>query len=410
MNRDQSRQSLLDLTVADLAERCPEALQVLAANGCGAVIEPENLGRYGPILRLGTLLRSQGINRELFFDQLYMLRAQDASGSEFSVGSSNLNLFALLPCPLKVPLEEAFLAFYGRLPDTRRAALSFSIEGNANTQLDYADYAEHFQTLDEMPDIIITPGFNSFFHRHFVERFIKSSQFQNVNGYPGDSQLAPLGIVDPEGHYTMLAMNLLVLVADHDRLGDRAVPRRWSDLLEPEFADSIAIRGNKDGTFCETLLLTIYKDFGAEGLAKLGRNVRYGWHPSQMVKAAVSGGDGAPAVSVMPLFFANTLKGRGKVSIVWPEDGALVSPVTMLVKKEKREDLQYVLDFLAGPEVARICAGAFFPAVHPEVDNRLPENAAFKWIGWDYVKKNDLKALINDCNDVFQRAFLEDSP
>jgi ABC-type Fe3+ transport system substrate-binding protein len=407
---DESRESLLDLTVADLALRCPEALQVLAANGCGAVVEPENLSIYGPILRLSTLLRSQRIDPELFFSQLSVARTAELAGAKTAAVSANLNLFALLPCPLKVPLEEAFLAFLSRLPASRRAALTFSIEGNANTQLDYADYADHFQSLDEMPDIIITPGFNSFFHRLFVTRFIDTSLFQNVNGYAGDPQLAPLGIIDPEGHYTMLAMNLLVLVANHQRLGSRAVPRRWADLLQPEFADSIAIRGNKDGTFCETLLLTIYKDFGAQGLAQLGRNVRYGWHPSQMVKAAMTGGEDAPAVSVMPLFFANTMKGRGNVSVIWPEDGALVSPVTMLVKKEKREALQEVVDFLAGPEVARICAGAFFPSVHPEVDNRLPENAAFKWIGWDYVKNNDLKTLIAQTNDTFQRAFLEVRP
>ena len=176
-----------------------------------------------------------------------------------------LNLFALLPCPLKVPLEAAFNGFLATLQKEQRDNLTFCIEGNANTQIDYADYADHIESLSEMPDIIITPGFNSFFYPHFVERFIKTGQFTSVTAFAGDRHLEALGITDPEGHYTMLAMNLLVLVVDNTRLGDRSVPQCWADLLKPEYAKSIAIRGNRDGSFCETLLLSLYKDFSSTG-------------------------------------------------------------------------------------------------------------------------------------------------
>ena len=154
----------------------------------------------------------------------------------------------------------------------------------------------------------------------------------------------------------------------------------------------------------------LHKDFGSDGLSCLGRNVAWGWHPSQMVKAAGSGREDTPAISVMPLFFANTIKNRDNVSIIWPTDGALVSPVTMLIKADKRQELLFLIDFLNGSEVAAICAGAAFPAVHPDVDNQLPDNATFKWIGWDYVKNNDLKALISDTNTAFLRAFHGESP
>lgn len=323
---------------------------------------------------------------------------------------SALNLFALLPCPLKVPLEEAFHGFLASLEEEQRATLTYCIEGNANAQIDYAEYSDHVETLEEMPDIIITPGFNSFFHPHFVNRFIKTGQFASVNLFAGDRHLAPMGVTDPDGHYTMLAMNLLVPVVDHGRLGNRQMPKSWADLLEPEYAKSIAIRGNHEGTFCETLLLSLYKDFGPSGLERLGKNVAWGWHPSQMAKAAGSGRDDTPAISVMPLFFANNIKNSANVSIIWPEDGALVSPVSMLVKADKRVELRHLIDFLTGPEVARICAGAAFPALHPEVDNGLPDHAVFKWIGWNYVKNNDLKALIAQTNTAFLRAFHGEAP
>ena len=406
--------TLLDLTVREAIDQYPEILPVFKANGLGKFAEDEICATLGAAVRLRTALRAAGINADLFSrmldDVIAAARSHADSHSALIPVQDNLNLFALLPCPLKVPLEEAFNGFLATLTAEQRASLTFCIEGNANSQIDYADYADHFETLAEMPDIIITPGFNSFFHPHFVERFIKTGRFASVNSFAGDRHLAAMGITDPDGHYTMLAMNLLVLVVDHTRLGSRHVPQNWADLLKPEYGKSIAIRGNRDGTFCETLLLSLYKDFGADGLSRLGRNVAWGWHPSQMVKSAGSGREDTPAISAMPLFFANNIKNREKVSIIWPADGALVSPVTMLVKADKREGLRYLLDFLAGPEVAAICAGAAFPDVHPEVNNRLPDNAAFKWIGWDYVKSHDLKALIADTNAAFVRAFHGETP
>jgi len=406
--------SLLDLTVREVVDLHPETLPVFAANGLELFTDEETLATFGAAVRLRTALKAAGINGDLFCGLLNeaVAAALPRSGSLPSAAREhhNLNLFALLPCPLKVPLEQAFLDFLDSLPEQQRAGLSFCIEGNANTLIDYADYADHFETLTDMPDIIITPGFNSFFHTHFVERFIKTGQFASVNLFDGDRHLAGLGITDPDANYTMLAMNLLVLVVDHSRLGNRPVPQSWGDLLKPEYERSIAIRGNRDGSFCETFLMSLHKDFGSDGLSRLGRNVAWGWHPAQMVKSAGSGRDDTPAISAMPLFFANNIKQRDGVSIVWPQDGALVSPVTMLVKAGKREELSHLIDFLIGPRVAGICAGAAFPAVHPQVDNLLPENATFKWIGWDYVKSHDLKALIADTNATFGRAFRGESP
>lgn len=312
-------------------------------------------------------------------------------------------LVALLPCPVKVPIEQAFEDFLTTLSPERREAIAYTLEGNANIEAAFYEAVEEIDALDNLPDIIITPGFNVFFEPLFVSRFIKPGLFTSVSDFAGDQHLARLGVLDPGGHYSMLAMNLLVPVVDLKRLGDRPLPQRWSDILKPEYANSIAIRGHKDGTFCETLLMTLYQENGADGLAALGRNVRYGWHPSQMVKAALGSDPESPAISIMPLFFAKRLQGRDDVRVVWPQDGALISPVTMLVKTKKREELKDLLGFLTGKQVSAIFADAFFPAVHPEVDNRLPEGATFKWIGWDYITRQDIKQLIATVNAAFCR-------
>lgn len=69
-----------------------------------------------------------------------------------------------------------------------------------------------------------------------------------------------------------------------------------------------------------------------------------------------------------------------------------------------------LIDFLIGPRVAAICARPSFPALHPAVDNRLPEKSSFKWIGWEYVKNNDLKSLIAETNALFLASFRGEAP
>jgi len=48
-----------------------------------------------------------------------------------------------------------------------------------------------------------------------------------------------------------------------------------------------------------------------------------------------------------------------------------------------------------------------FPSLNNEVDNNLPENAPFKWLGWDYIYNNDIDALIKEVNTVFEESASE---
>ena len=31
-----------------------------------------------------------------------------------------------------------------------------------------------------------------------------------------------------------------------------------------------------------------------------------------------------------------------------------------------------------------------FPSAHPQVDNNIPEENKFMWLGWDYINSNDV--------------------
>lgn len=400
-----------NMYISDILKNYPDTLPVFLANGFEDFSDEDFLNQIGPFLKLKTALKTRRINQELFVKYLEEKTSENPmeiinAGSSKSVEDASLNLLALLPCPLKVPLQEEFNKFFQDYSKKNNIKLDYLIESNANNQLSYNKYVGQFEDIEDIPDIVISTGVNCFYSKRFMEKFIDKGLFIDAANYMPDERLRKTGIKDPGGNYTLFSMNLLVMVADLTKLGDLSLPSKWGDLLKPEYRKKVVIRGQKN-TFCETTLLTIFKEYGYEGIKSFGRSVMAGWHPAQMVKMAGSGREEAPAISVMPYFYTKTIKNKDKVKVIWPEDGAIVSPVSMLVKKSKYNQLKDIAEFFTGIKAGKICAGAYFPSLNPEVDNKIPEEAAFNWIGWDFIKSKDMNAVVNELNEIFLESYNE---
>lgn len=90
------------------------------------------------------------------------------------------------------------------------------------------------------------------------------------------------------------------------------------------------------------------------------------------------------------------------MSVLWPEDGAIISPIFVLTKKEKKELVQPISDFLASKPIGDILAqNGLFPSTNPKVENIMPENHPFMWLGWDYIYEHDLTTEIKRCIELF---------
>ena len=80
----------------------------------------------------------------------------------------------------------------------------------------------------------------------------------------------------------------------------------------------------------------------------------------------------------------------------------MICPIFMLVKASVREEVAALTELMTSKELGEILAHrGLFPVLNPEVDNRLPEGAGFSWLGWDYIKDNDLGELIPSLNAIF---------
>ncbi len=150
------------------------------------------------------------------------------------------------------------------------------------------------------------------------------------------------------------------------------------------------------------MLLNIHKRFGDEGVRKLGRSLLESLHPSQMVKSDKRTAN-RPVITILPYFFTKTVREGSTMTAVWPEDGAIISPLFMLAKSNKAEELQEVVDFFASREVGEILSHqGLFPSTNPDVDNRLGKDKLFSWLGWDYIYSTDIAGTIKKCEKLFE--------
>jgi len=390
-----------DLKIYEIIQRFPQTRSVFAASGLGALVSDDAMRVLAPFLTLGTALKSRFINIEAFIEMLEGAIAQDpvidTPGLASMAAQKDLSFLGLMPCGLKMPFSRAFSQFLNKLQTNEGIRIQSAVEGNVNQELSYYSYVDTIESRDELPDIIVSADFNVFLGRRFYDRFVAPGHFAGYGALPAGPNFSDAQILDPKNEYTILCVNPLVVVANLDQLGNRNLPCTWDDMLAPEWEKSLIIRGG-DGFYCHAVLLPTFKAHGKKGLEALANNVLEGLHPAQMVNRIDNNGPGA--LYVMPAFFADRIRHQERIKVIWPDDGALASPVILQVKPEKKEELKPVLDYLVGRQLAQILAGAGFPVPHADVAADV-QTKPLKWLGWNFLRQNDLPTLNVEIDKTF---------
>ncbi len=386
-----------------IAELGSELITVFEKHGLGSYFKSENLNKIGKFMRLESLLKAKNIERERFIGMLNQIIEDKGieSSSDLMSIQSNLHFSAMLPCGLRNPFKEFFEGLILDNPEDYNS-LNYLVEGNVNHELSYYPLLDSISDENELPDIILASDVNNFFHRPFIEKFVEKGVFQTYTPFTPNNYLEKAGFADPSGNFTMLTANMLIIVVDEDKLGDRKMPSKWSDLLDPSFKNEIIMRG-EDNFFCNAVMLPFYKENGFDGIRIMAENIRAGMHPAEMVKLAGSNREEGGTIYIMPYFFAKRIKNK-KARIIWPEDGAIVSPVFMLVKKDKIEKHQALLDFLVSKKTGEMFVGRYFPSINPDVSHSdFPIETS--WLGWDFLTNNDIGKLKDEIREVFMEVW-----
>ncbi len=407
----------IDDTLFEITESYPETIEVFVSRGFPQMGDPEKRNSFGKTINLKTALMLKGLSSESFMNILHeSIEGARTVGdvtlqsgpikTKTALNGESLSIMGLLPCPVRIPLMEQFEKFARDYTDKTGTALNYQLQA-ASLGLEWVEkHILNIESKKDLPDLFLSAGFDLFFDEKKIGHHRKTGFFKDMTGdIKVNSDFEGLNIFDPEKHYSIIGTVPAVFLVNMDELGDRKKPESWEDILKPEFENSVSLPIGDFDLF-NAILLNIHKKYGKEGVEKLGRSLLEDMHPSQMVKSDKKKGN-RPVVTIMPSFFTRMTGGKGPLTAVWPKDGAIISPIFMLSKAEKEKELQPIVDFFASKAVGEILAHqGRFPSTNAEVDNKF-EDSNYMWIGWDYIKENDIGSLITECMELFDKSSKE---
>lgn len=374
-------------TIFEITEQYPQSVAILCNHGLEQLTQEPMRATMGKRMQLQTVCQMRHLDLAVVLSDLH----QAIAGAQ----SQPITVRGVLPCPIRLPLLEKIQGFLSATD----MELDYTLPA-ASTGLDWL--MAEIQDEETLADVYVSAGFSLFFDQDKIGKFKDQQVFKTQSfTYHPQFDNPQLSLKDPQGIYTILGIVPAVFIVNTQLLNGRPIPKTWEDLFQEAFADSIAVP-MQDLDLFNAVLLNVYKQYGTFGVAQLGKNCVKNMHPAQMVKNAQQ--NQTPCVSISPYFFTSMLPSDGSLVAVWPEDGAVVSPIFLLCKEKTYGQSQPFVDFLQSKEIATVLsANGKFPATCPEVDNGLSPDLPFLFCGWDFLHSQDVKGLL----ERLERVFLE---
>lgn len=390
----------------DITESYKETIDLFVSIGFKNMEDENQRKTFGRTINLETALKLKKINVDVFTknltDAIEHNRIVDEENNHIQDEDADIKIEGVLPCPVRIPLMEAFNKWiesssndYGKRMNYDLKAASMGVDWLKNALVES-------DNPDVISDIFISAGFDLFFDKRLMGKWVSKGIFEDISSlshYNEEFDNDEISLKDPKDNYSIIGVVPAIFLINMEELNGRKVPESWEDILKPEFENNVSLPVGDFDLF-NAILLNIHKKYGEEGIRRLGKSLSTSMHPSEMVKSHRR--IDKPVVTIMPYFFTKMIKDDGPMKPVWPSDGAIISPIFLLSKKDKKEKLKPIVEFFSSKAVGEILShNGRFPSTNPEVDNRIGNDKKYMWIGWDYIYKNDMGKLIKVCEGIF---------
>ncbi|MFM2292514.1 MAG: hypothetical protein RIS29_2327 [Bacteroidota bacterium] len=252
-----------------------------------------------------------------------------------------------------------------------------------------------FKSAFHLPEILITSDINCLYES--PKGYINPNNFETFSTQY-NSIFAGTGIDHPQRIFRFLGAEALVMVVDKNLTEQIQTPREWYELLNPAMKDSLVICGEKD-YYNDTLYLHFVRDFGLEAVKQLHANTLERIHPEEILHALNNDNSLGACIYVMPYSWAKLIDNKLDFQIIWPEDGAIILPIQMLVKKSVSEKYRNVTRFLGGQEVGNLLRNNGFISTNPRVIHPV-SGRKLNWLGWEFIRNSNLVEIRNDIKRI----------
>jgi len=299
---------------------------------------------------------------------------------------ANTFIVSILPVALQPAFKSLFAEKFPHYAEDGHGSVVF----NGSTYLENVFYnkIETLTSASQFPDILISTDVNSLYHRS--SRLLNDRNFETFH-YSLHSAYAGTNIKHPANVFGFLGAEAMVMVVDRSKYENTQLPREWYELLSPSLKSSIVFCGDRD-FHCNTVFLHFVKEYGYEAVNLLSKNSLIRIHPEEMLHSIDSGNKINASIYVMPYSYAKNIQNKLDYEIIWPNDGAILLPIQLLIKKGTLEKHKEVIRFLMGEEVGKMFEEHGLVATNSKVKNQFPSRK-LNWIGWDFLKKNELTTI-----------------
>ena len=233
------------------------------------------LAGVGGYLKLERAARTRNFDLESFLNLLQQKVADSHQQVDVTMKNTikedgEVTISGLLPCPVRLPLLEGFDRFVEQYSFTTGWSVSYRFEAASLGSAWMDENIRSAKSPDQLPDIFVSAGFETFFDPETIGRFKDDGIFCDLTKGPANADFDGLGLKDPKGHYSLISVVPSAFMVNHDELAGLPVPRTWADILNPEDEQKGALPG---GYFdvVNPILRTIHSGYGDEGVRRLVR-------------------------------------------------------------------------------------------------------------------------------------------
>ena len=311
----------------------------------------------------------------------------------------DISFLGLVPCPIRNILMDKFDSFTQQLTASTGRTLAWWMAGEGTGTKDVRKWLVDIMKNREykkIPDMLLAVGTEIFFQARYGKSLYDERAWLTIQVKHRRSDFEALE--DPNG---MLALQFAVLFAFSCRpenIPTGTIPKRWTDLLEPEYKGQIAFP-TLDLPIVSDLLAALYHYLGDKNFRTLAGNTITDLHPS--ASSPRSGLKKVPGVVVLPLHFAKLSVSTG-AEIVIPEDGPVAVPAYIATKSDAPGDSKSVRDFLMAKGFLELFwkYGSFVPN-HEDITCDVDFSKLITQ-PWDSVFQNDPDAFVDRITEMMQ--------
>jgi len=308
---------------------------------------------------------------------------------------ANTFIVSILPIALQHAFKSLFAEKFPQYAEDGHGSVIFS--GSTHLENVFYNKIETLSSVSQFPDILITTDVNSLYHR--TSRLLNERNFetfqQSLHTIYNNTKIS-----HPSNVFGFLAAEAMVMVVDRSKYEDKQPPREWYELLNPALKNSVVFCGDRD-FHCNTVFLHFVKEYGYEAIKQLSNNTLIRVHPEDMLQSIDSGNKINALVYVMPYSYAKNIRNTFDYEIIWPNDGAILLPIQMLVKKEAFEKNRDIIRFLMGEEMGKLFEKHGLVATNSKVANEFP-GRKLNWIDWNFIKNSELYAVKAKIRELLQ--------